>query len=385
MFASRLPEAIAPSPLAELIAQARASGDELLDLTESNPTRAGIVYPEAEILAGFQDGRSLVYNPEPFGLLEAREQVATMYGVSVDQVVLTASTSESYSWLFKLLCNPGDEVLTPSPSYPLFGLLASLESVVVRHYPLRYYRGWFLDMHALEAQITSRTRAVIVVNPNNPTGSYLKKHELAELSYLCANRQIALIADEVFTDYSLVDDPDRATELIAMRTQALVVSLNGLSKVVGLPQMKLGWMVFGGLDWLRRAALERLEMIADTYLSVGTPVQYCLPALLRARQGVQAQIVGRLKENLAWLREQVKGSAVSVLTVEGGWYATVRVPDVHSEEEWVSSLLQRYRVLVQPGYFYDFDFGAHLVLSLLTPPEVFRGGVNRIFECVQKA
>ena len=382
MFASRLPAQIDPSPLARLIAaarqQARAGGAELLDLTESNPTRAGIVYPEREILAGFNDARALVYDPESLGLAEAREQIAELEGVTPDRVILTASTSEAYSWLFKLLCDPGDEILVPRPSYPLFEHLAALESVVVKQYPLLYFRGWFVDMHALEQQVTERTKAIVVVNPNNPTGSYLKRHESSEIASICARRNIALISDEVFRDYPLAEDPERAESITKRRYQPLAFSLNGLSKQVGLPQMKLGWIVVTGDDWQRRTALERLEIIGDTFLSVGTPVQYALPALLGVRERVQSQIMERLHANLTWLREQVRGTVVSLLKVEGGWSATLRVPNTRSEEDWVAALLVQDRVLVQPGYFYDFDAEGYLVISLLTPPEVVQEAVGRL-------
>ena len=373
MFASRLPAQIEPSPLARLIARKREEG--LLDLTESNPTRAGIVYPEEAILAGFQDRRALVYDPESLGLPAARAFVADLHGVGADRVMLTASTSEAYSWLFKLLCDPGDEVLVPQPSYPLFELLAKLESVTVRHYPLRYHEGWFIDVDALRGAINERTRAIVVVNPNNPTGHFVKPEERVWLEELAARHGLALISDEVFAN------PGHGASLIQNR-EALTFTLNGLSKMVGMPQMKLGWMVLSGPAEQQAAAYARLELIADTYLSVGTPVQYALPALLGARELVQGQIRERLEANLAWLRATLAGSTAestaSLLDVEGGWYAILRVPQTWSEEEWVRRLLEEQAVLVQPGYFYDFATEAYLVLSLLTPPSTFREGVRRM-------
>ena len=363
-----------------LLASLRASGAEILDLTESNPTRAGFLYPEREILEGFHDSRSLVYDPQSLGLLAAREQIADLEGVSPDRITLTASTSEAYSWLFKLLCDAGDEVLVPRPSYPLFEHLAALESVVVKQYPLLYFGGWFVDMHALESQMTERTKAIVVVNPNNPTGSYLKRHEANEIAVICARYGASLISDEVFSDYSLVDDPERAERLSNRSHRPLAFSLNGLSKLVGLPQMKLGWIMVTGEEWQRKAALERLEIIADTFLSVGTPVQYALPALLGVRQRVQSQIMERLHGNLNWLREQASGTVVSLLKVEGGWTATVRIPSTRSEDEWVTELLQKDHVLVQPGYFYDFEGDGSLVISLLTRPEVFQKGISKLLD-----
>ncbi len=378
MFASRLPARIDPSSLARLITEARASGTEILDLTGSNPTQAGIAYPEQEILDGFQDRRALIYDPDPRGLTEAREQIARLENVSPDRVMLTASTSEAYSWLFKLLCDPGDEILVPQPSYPLFEHLAALEGVVVRHYPLRYFQGWFVDTHALAARITERTRAVVVVNPNNPTGSYLKKHEGNEIAGVCAERDLALISDDVFFDYALVDDPDRAARLTQIPHRPLAFSLNGLSKLVGLPQMKLGWIIVTGEDWQRAQALERLEIIADTFLSVGAPVQYALPSLLGIRERIQGQILERIRANFGWLKEAFQGGPISALRVEGGWFGILRVPTTRSEEEWVTALLRRERVLLQPGYFYDFLSPGYLVVSLLPPEAEFRQGIERV-------
>ncbi len=385
MFASRLPAHIQPSRLAGLIAAARAAGNELLDLTESNPTRAGFIYPEAEILAAFQDPRALVYDPDSVGLVQARTQIADLYSVTPDRIVLTTSTSEAYSWLFKLLCDPGDEILAPAPSYPLFEFLAALESVAVRHYPLRYADGWFTDVHALASAITQRTRAIVVVNPNNPTGSYLKRREQDEIIALCEAHGIALISDEVFADYSLAADPERAACLTSLPERCLAFSLNGLSKMAGLPQMKLGWIVLSGEPTLQREARERLDMIADTYLSVGTPVQYALGALLKSGRAIQARILERLRDNLRWLTDSVRGTAASLLKVEGGWSATLRIPQSRSEEEWVETLIRDCGVLVQPGYFYDFESEAHLVLSLLTPPLDFREGASRLLRALSES
>ncbi len=378
MFASRLLAQIEPSALARETALARARDVDLLDLTESNPTRAGIIYPEREILAGFNNPRALIYDPQSHGLLEARERIAELEGTTPDRVVLTASTSEAYSWLFKLLCDPGDEVLVPRPSYPLFEHLAALESVVLKQYPLLYFGDWFVDVHALERQITEQTKAIVTVNPNNPTGSYLKRHEANEIESICASRNIALISDVVFAEYSLNKDAERAVPLRKANSRPLGFALNGLSKLVGLPQMKLGWIVVAGEAWQREAALSRLEIIADAFLSVGTPVQYALPALLGARQQVQGQILERLRANLGWLRNQVSGTPVSALHVEGGWSAILRVPTTRSEEEWVAQFLREDHVLVQPGYFYDFGTDGYLVVSLLTPEVTFREGLQRI-------
>ncbi|MEO7144522.1 MAG: pyridoxal phosphate-dependent aminotransferase, partial [Bryobacteraceae bacterium] len=331
------------------------------------------------IVQAFADPRSMIYDPSSAGLWLARESVAALHGVAADRVLLTTGTSEAYSWLFKLLANPGDEVLVPRPSYPLFEFLAALESVTVRRYPLVYHEGWFVDFDALKEHLTERTRAIVVVNPNNPTGSYLKRDEWARLLAICRERSLAIISDEVFSDYALREGGWRVTTP-ADSGDVATFRLSGLSKAVGLPQMKLGWMLIGGAAPVCEQATERLELIADTYLSVGTPVQYALPALLDAKAEVQGQILERLRTNLQFLRAAVNGSRLRVLDVEGGWYATLRVPRIRTEEEWALRLLETNDVLVQPGYFYDFDSEAFLILSLLTRTEIFQEGTRRIVE-----
>ena len=287
-----------------------------------------------------------------------------------ERILLTASTSEAYAYLFKLLANPGDHVLVPRPSYPLFEFLATMENVGVRQYPLRYHGEWSIDLEALRGMIEPRTRAIVVVNPNNPTGSFAGEREVQELGAL----GLPLISDEVFADYAF----DGRFRTLLDANAPLVFSMSGLSKVAGLPQMKLGWIVTGGPR--RRDAMERLEWIADTYLSVGTPVQCAAGRLLAAGEAVQGQIRERTVANLAVLRDALRGSAADVLDVEGGWEAVVKVPRIRSEEEWVLQLLERRDVLVQPGFFYDFEQEAYLVVSLLTPSETFREGVGHLRE-----
>ena len=329
-------------------------------MTESNPTQAGIEYP-AGFLSSLAGEAAMRYEPEPFGLLSAREAIAREYGAPIDRVVMTASTSEAYSWLFKLLCDPGDEVLVPRPSYPLFDYLAALESATVRHYGLFYDKpGWFIDFHTIERAINDRTRAIVLVNPNNPTGHFPRRHELAQLTSF----GLPIISDEVFRDYRLQPAPDSVLTLQDVG-ETLVFTLNGLSKTVGLPQLKLAWMIANGPPDQVREALARLEIIADTYLSVGTPVQCALPALLQLREPVQRQIIDRLRVNIATLGES---------GIEGGWYAVVR----GQEEGAEIRLLRDHNVLVQPGYFYDFESSGCIVISLLTPPEIFREGIARL-------
>jgi len=268
-------------------------------------------------------------------------------------------------------------VLVPRPSYPLFEFLAELESVRVVQYPLVYNGAWEIDFDALRHAITPRTRAIIVVNPNNPTGSFLKQQEHEELIRICRDHGLAIVSDEVFSDYARHDDPNRVRTL-SSTSEVLTFSLSGLSKVAGLPQIKLGWMVVNGPETLRRAAIERLEFIADTYLSVSTPVQWAAAGLLALRKGIQSQIETRVRHNLAVLcRAFGPESSNRVFNAEGGWYAIVQVPRVRTEEEWVLTLLDQQGVLVQPGFFFDFETEAFLVVSLLTREEVFKDGIGR--------
>ena len=368
MFSSRFHWDLKPNRLTELLRQKRRARAHVLDLTESNPTHAALEYP-TDIVDALADPRALRYDPAPAGIGEAREAVARYYAargipVEPERILLTASTSEGYAYLFKLLCDPGDEVLVPRPSYPLFEFLADMENVQVRQYPLRYHGDWSIDREALAAAVNARTRAIVLVNPNNPTGSYVKREELEFLKAL----SVPLISDEVFADYSFAHDEARVTSLAG---HAFVMS--GLSKVAGLPQMKLGWIVVDN-----REAMERLEWIADTYLSVGTPVQCAAPALLRAGDAVQRQIRRRCSANLAHLRQSLAGAAADILSVEGGWYAIIRMPRIRGEEDWALELLARHDVLLQPGFFYDFESEAYLIASLLTPPDVFAEGVRRL-------
>jgi aspartate/methionine/tyrosine aminotransferase len=327
-----------------------------VDLTVSNPTEAGLPPPDATLPA------APVYAPDPRGLPEAREAVARYHGVSAEQVILSASTSEAYSWLFKLLCDPGDEVLVPQPSYPLFEWLTALESVHAAPYELRWDGEWHID----SMPVTPKTRAILVVSPGNPTGAYLKKDEHQRLARL----GIPLICDEVFADYPAFEDP-RRVRTVAGRGDVLSFALSGLSKVAGLPQLKLGWMVASGSG--SREMLRRLELIADTYLSVSTPVQLAAPRLLEARHGFQQALNCRLARNRAAVAPP-PGAPWDVFRSEGGWSAVLSVPRSRSEEEWALALLDA-GVLVHPGYFFDFTFGAHLVVSLLPEPAAFDRGV----------
>lgn len=383
MFSSRVPDDRAPNRLTLALARARQSG-ELIDLTLSNPTRAGIPYP-ADLLNGLADAASLNYAPSPFGLRGAREAVARGYAdrglrIAADRIVLTASTSEAYSLLFKLLCEPvGSSVLTPAPSYPLFEHLTRLDGVEQRRYALEFHGVWTVDFDAVDRSWAEGTRAVLAVTPNNPTGAVLSGGDADELVERCARRGAALIVDEVFSDYPLgagLPEPPALTS-----GACLVFRLGGLSKTVGLPQAKLGWIAVEGPDAVVAEALDRLELIADTYLSVSTPVQVAAPSLLEKGAIVRERILERVRANYAALGTSLPASCgAAVLPADGGWSAVIRVPATRSEEALVLELLERDRVIVHPGYFFDFPHEAFLAVSLLPEPQAFARGLQLIWE-----
>lgn len=390
VFASRTNWNLEENRLSVLAAGRRRAGT-LLDLTVSNPTRCGLDYGD-EVLAALRHPEALIYRPDPFGLLAAREAVAEYYrgrgmAVSPDDLVLTASTSEAYSHLFRLLCDPGDRVHIPRPGYPLFELLAAVNDVRLSAYPLFYDHGWHVDVGALEGQLDSRSRAILMVHPNNPTGSYVRPGEWEALQTLAARHDLALIVDEVFFDYPLTAHPERVEDPRSQR--ALTFTLNGLSKISALPQMKLGWMVLSGPEQQKRQARSRLEIINDTYLSVDTPVQWAAGTLLAHRHRMQPQIRARAAANLACLDEQMAGpeagGLMGRLEVEGGWTAIVRLPRVRTDAEWAEGLVEQAGVLVHPGHFYDFADEGHVVVSLLVKEEVFAEGVRRLVEWVRSA
>jgi alanine-synthesizing transaminase len=384
MLSRRLPPHAETNALSRAIAERRAAGRTIVDLTESNPTRAGFRYPP-DLLRAFAWEAALRYEPHPFGLASAREAVARDHarrGVAIepDHVVLAASTSEAYTWLFKLLCDPGDAVLVPRPSYPLFEHLTALEGVRAAPFSLEYHGRWEIDFATLE-DAPSGARALVIVSPNNPTGSHVSAHEVERLCALCRERGWALIADEVFADYPLeVDAP--LTDL-ASHADVLAFSLGGLSKSVGLPQLKLAWLVAGGPPEACARALTGLELIADSFLSVSTPVQIATPTLLECGAAIRAQIHQRVRDNLAILRELARAfPACEVLKVEGGWSAVLRVPATRTEDQLILGLLDAEGIVVHPGYFFDFAREAFLVMSLLPPTETLREGALRLLRYV---
>ncbi len=384
MFANRTNWNLATNRYTEAIAAHAKSGRKMLDLTASNPTNIGLKYDENAVLKSLFDEKSLFYEPISKGLPAAREAVARYYrelGVKLDpeHLLLTTSTSEAYSFCFRLLCDPGDEVLIPTPSYPLYEFLADLQDVRLVPYGLIYDHGWQMDFHALRQRLTPRTRAVMVVHPNNPTGSFVKPQEAQELSQLCAEHELAIVADEVFLDYSL----GAAGKSFAANERCLTLTMSGLSKISGLPQMKVAWLAVGGPQKLRDEALARLDVIADTYLSMNAPIQHAVPPMLEARRGIQSQLNARIRENLAELdRQLVSQSSATRLDVEGGWYAIVRVPATRTDEELAIELIAQHDVLVQPGHFYDFPNDGNMVISLITPCDVFAEGIARMLRFI---
>jgi len=383
MFASRTNWPLAPNRLSLEIEELRRQGVALLDLTESNPTGCGFAFDRPRIFDALVDPQALSYTPDPRGLPSARQAVAGYYaerGITLDpaQIILTTSTSEAYSYIFRLLADPGDAILAPQPSYPLFDFLAGLNDIRVIGYRLFYDHGWQIDLPALENCLEARARAILVVHPNNPTGSFVRRDELAELVAFCRERSMALVADEVFADYPLTADPERVVSHAAA-TDALTFTLSGLSKISALPQMKLAWAVANGPAQLLRDALGRLEIIADTYLSLSAPLALALPKLLETRREIQSQILERVRSNLQLLDSQLAvDQPVNRLEVEGGWYAILRLPSTRSDEDWAIEFARQDGVLVHPGHFFDFSSEGHLVISLLTERTVFEQGLRRI-------
>ena len=385
MFSRRTDWKLTPNRFTEVQRELRAAGRELLDLTASNPTRAELHYDTESILNSLSRPEAMDYDPQPKGLTSGRQAVAEYYreqhGESEflpESLVLTTSTSEGYSYVFRLLCNPGDEVLVPKPSYPLFEFLADLEDVTLAPYPLIYDHGWQIDFPSLYQRVNQRTRAVVVVHPNNPTGSFVSEGERKLMNSFCHEYGLALVVDEVFLDYPH-DGASRPS--FAVNQDVLTFTLSGLSKIAGLPQMKLAWVATSGPKETVTEAMERLEVIADTYLSMNAPIQLAASELLQQRKNIQPLLLDRLRTNLAEFDHQLaEQKSAQRLQVEGGWYAILRVPVIQSDEDLAIDLLRKASVLVHPGHFYDFPSDGYLIVSLLTPPSDFREGTKRVLE-----
>lgn len=368
------------------------SGKPILDLTASNPTTCGFHYDEAAIVGALQDRAALQYDADPKGISPARAAVAAYYremnpsvDVNPENLILTTGTSEAYSFLFRLLCEPGDEIAIVQPSYPLFEFLAAIQDLKLRPFRLIYDHGWQIDFHALRQAIGPRTRAILLVHPNNPTGHFVRRGEADQLQSICVEHGLALVVDEVFLDYQIGAAPGAglAHGSFASSDRALTFVLSGLSKIAALPQMKIGWIAVGGPDALVGGAMSRLEIISDTYLSLSVPLQRALPALLAERARMQPQLIARVAGNLRKLDAELsKQTLVARLAMEGGWYAVLRVPAVEPDEEFAIRLLEQHGVLVQPGHFYEFAEEGYLVVSLVTPSGDFEEGIRRLLACV---
>ncbi|HEY2394014.1 MAG TPA: pyridoxal phosphate-dependent aminotransferase [Candidatus Angelobacter sp.] len=384
MFADRTNWNLKPNRLAEALERHKSSGRKLLDLSASNPTECGFSYNAPAIMRALCSPASLQYHPDPRGVKSARQAVSAYYSargehVSIDELLLTASTSEAYSFVFRLLCNPGDELLIPTPSYPLFDFLADVNDIKLIRYPLFYDHGWHIDLHALKQAITPRTRGMILVHPNNPTGHFTKPEEIVQLNEICAANQMAIIADEVFLDFSLAA-PQKS---FVANSAALTFTMSGISKISGLPQMKFAWLAVNGPEEVKREALARLEMIADTYLSLNAPIQLAAPVLLQQRSTFQQQLIGRVRNNLAELDAQLaQARKVNRLEVEGGWYAVLRIPATQPDEELAIELLEKHDVYVHPGHFYDFPGDGYMIVSLITPEADFSEGLRRTLSAI---
>jgi alanine-synthesizing transaminase len=378
MFSRRTKWNLTANRLSRALDAHRASAKRLLDLTISNPTECGFACDADAIFRALSNPAALHYNPDPRGLHNARAAIAEYYGarasrIEANDIFLTTSTSEAYSFAFRVLCDPGDEILIPSPSYPLFDFLADIHDVHPARYPLLYDHGWQIDFHALEKAIGARTRAAIVVHPNNPTGHFTKRTEAQRLAEICAAHDLALIADEVFLDFALTNE---IAESFAANADALTFITSGLSKISGLPQMKAAWLLARGPAQLKAKAVAALEIIADTYLSMNAPIQHALPVFLDQRHVFQKQLMQRVRKNLAELDRQLSAQqSCCRLKIEGGWYAVIRLPVIHDDQDFAVRLLEARSVYIHPGHFYDFPGNSYVVLSLITPENTFAEGL----------
>jgi len=387
MFSRRTDWRLTPNRFTEAQREMQRAGREVLDLTLSNPTRAQLAYETGEVLASLSKPEAMDYDPQPKGLLGARQGVCEYYrdsdrsNLDPESVVLTTSTSEGYSYVLRLLCDPEDEILVPKPSYPLFEFLADLQDVKLVPYPLLYEHGWQIDFPSLDQAVSSRTRAVVLVNPNNPTGSYVSSTERRSMNEFCNGHDLSLLVDEVFLDYAH-DGGTRPS--FVTNQQTLTFTLSGVSKISGLPQMKLAWVVTSGPPEKVSAALDRMEVIADTYLSMNAPIQLATPALLAQRKKIQPLLMDRVRQNLQEFDRQLGNQKTCQrLDVEGGWFTVLRVPATQSDEDQAIEILHKASVLVHPGHFYDFSGDGYLVLSLITPPAAFREGIHRVLSLFQ--
>ncbi len=386
-FSKRTEWPLVQNRLAQVLESKKKGGVPLIDLTESNPTRCEFQYLNAELLKPLSNPKNLVYEPDPHGLMEARCVISAYYAqknISIDphQIFLTAGTSEAYSFLFRLLCDPGDQVLVPRPSYPLLEYLSDLNDVKTVFYDLGHQSAWRMEKKSFPKSFF-KTKAVVVVNPNNPTGNFVTQDERSFISARCAKNRCAIISDEVFFDFPWEEPPCERTSFAGC-VDALSFTLSGVSKILGLPQMKLGWIVVNGPAKEKEEAIQRLEVIADTYLSVNTPVQHALAGWFQNYGPTSREILERCRLNLVNLkRELAQNDGIRLLGGEGGWYAVLSLDGTAPDDRLANRLLEEYHVLIHPGYFFNGEGGREIVLSLLLPPSVFHEGVERLLKVVQ--
>jgi len=387
-FSQRTDWPLASNQFSNELNDLRNDNVSLLDLTESNPTNCGFSYLKNDIIAPLAEDANLCYTPTPRGNLQTREAICRYYeekglNVAPEQIFLTASTSEAYSYIFRLLVDPGEGVLFPFPSYPLFSFLGDLNDVRIDTYPLVYQKLWSIDLQGMHCAICNDTKAIVLVNPNNPTGSFIRRKELEEINILCRKQNISLVCDEVFSDFVFEQADDQVS--LVNNDQVLTFVLGGISKTLGLPQMKLSWIIVNGPQNLVKASSERLEVIADTYLSVNTPTQNAFPLWLSHRKTIQTEINNRIKHNLDFLKEHVNNvDACELLTADGGWYAVIMIPDRLSEEQWILTFLKKDHVVVHPGYFFDFPEETYIVISLLPEAGTFQEGIKRVIKRIRE-
>ena len=388
-FAHRTGWDLSSNPLMTQVSALKKNKTSFFDLTESNPTHDVLFQASQEdILCCLNNKNNAQYTPSSQGMLAAREAVSRYYkikniNVSPEQIFLTANTSEAYSFVFRLLANPDDVILFPRPSYPLFSFLGDLNDLKIRTYPLVYQKRWRLVTQTFKEQIDPAVKAMVLVNPNNPTGSFIQPDELIAINQICRQASMAIISDEVFGDYVLGDGKDQVS--LINNPDVLTFVFGGLSKALGLPQMKLSWIIISGPQQAAKEARARLEIIADTYLSVNTPVQNALSQWLAIADKMQGPIQARVRANWHFLRDVCqKSERYQLLDSDGGWYAVLKVPLIGCEEQWVIDCLEQERVFVHPGYFFDFDQDGHLVLSLLTAPDVFQEGTRRLIKRINQ-
>lgn len=388
MFSCRTNWNFQNNRITKLIQEYQRNNISIIDLSESNPTKVGFNYPEKFVLKDFCSGKNLIYNPHPKGLINAREAICKFYhkkniNIHPESIIITAGSSDAYNYIFRLIAEPGDEILVPSPSYPLLQFLSRLNDISIKNYRLLYDGEWHIDIDSIYRNITNKTKAILFIHPNNPTGSYVKNEEYEKVLELANRYGLIFISDEVFYEYEIEDKPNKFNSF-SEKSDILTFTINGISKLLGLSQMKLGWVIVSGPNKLKQEAINRLEIISDTFLSVNTPVQNSLPIWLENYEELHNQIKHRVIINYFRIKDQIlANSAIELLNVEGGWNGILRFPNIFTDEQWVELFLKKYRLFLQPGYFYDFERGAYLLVSLLLPENIIKKNIIAVLDEVK--